>query len=151
MRAAAFLLALLFATSGSSAQQSDADPVQTVPPIYADPALDRLTTNRLETFQSQQDFDAYWRDLVAYGEQRRKRINRLHEQLRRKTGANGGGDNARLASIERGRRNERAGARAQDGYEDVCTDPQCFGAEAGIGEIVVTASRAGASQSSSAP
>jgi hypothetical protein len=151
MRLATVLLALALTASGSSAQQANSDPVEQVPPIHADPALDRLTANRLETFQSQDAYEAYWRQITAYNVERRKRIENMRLQLRSKAGAKSLSDAARVALIERQRRSERAGARAQDGYEDVCNDPDCYAEEDNNEQIVVTASRVGGSNASAAP
>lgn len=130
------LFALTLLTGGAAAQapQTARPSAETdaIPPVHADPLLDPLTADRLEPFASQDAFAAYARDVAAYGEQRRERINREWQRRRQQSAAP---DRRRMGLVQ------DAG-----GYEEVCTDPECFGDETSGAEIVVTAqSRSNAS------
>lgn len=130
------LFALALFTGGAAAQTPQPRPVSAgadpIPPTYADPLLDPLTATQLEPFATQDAFAAYARDVAAYGEQRRQRINAQWQRRRQQSAAP---DRRRMGFMQDG-----------TGYEEVCTDPECFGDEGGGAEIVVTGSRVGGSR-----
>lgn len=105
-----------------------ADDRAPIPPSFADPALDALTAERLETFADGAAFAAYARDVQAYYAERYQRIQRFWQARRRQS------------ALPTGRRL----GLLQDAQEVECTDPECFGGEADGGEdVVVTGSRIG--------
>lgn len=112
----------------SSTAQADA-----IPPVHADPLLDPLTADRLEPFASDQAFAAYARDILAYGDERRARIAREWQRRRQQSAAP---QRRRMGLVQ------DAG-----GYEQLCTDPECYGEgeDGGSDQIVVTAQARGSS------
>ena len=149
------LLAMAVSARGGEDNKPDAPPAE-IRPTFADPALDRLTSTQLETFPSQQAFDAYWRDVNVYANGRRQQINlwyKWYQSQRQKKGAARIGSAQLVSNRDRLRRSERAGARLQDGSEQMCTDPECFGEgdSSDADSVIVTGSRIGGSSRSSAP
>lgn len=135
------LFALALMTGGAAAQtpQTARPSAETdaIPPVHADPLLDPLTADRLEPFASPDAFAAYARDVAAYQAARRQRINAEWQRRRQQS-----------AVPER----RRMGLVQDGGYDQVCTDPECLGQDAGDSdggaEIVVTGSRVGGARNS---